>query len=61
MAVILVTPSTILATSGPKSRSISARVVSVSSTVSWRKAAAMEARSSFSRVRIRAASKGWAR
>ena len=55
----LVTPSTMAATSGPKSLEMSARVTSVSSTASWRRAAAMVTSSRPRPARMRATDSGW--
>ena len=55
----LVTPSTIAATSGPKSRSTSPTVISVSSTASCRRAAVTEISSRPMSATIWATASGW--
>ena len=55
----LVTPSTIWATSLPKSASTSASVISVSSTASWSSAAATEISSRPMSATMRATASGW--
>ncbi len=59
--LILVTPSTSDAISGPKRVSISSSVASVSSTVSCRSAVATLGASSFRSVMIVATCRGWVR
>ena len=61
MALILVTPSTTCATSGPNSSWMRSMVVSVSSTTSWRRPAAMATASSFMSARKSATASGWMR
>ncbi len=61
MAPILVTPSTTWATSWPNVRSRRSVVVSVSSTTSWRRPAAIVTGSIFMSVRMVATSSGWTR
>ena len=61
MALILVTPSTTWATSGPKSSRIRSIVVRVSSTTSWSRPAAMATTSSFMSARKSATARGWIR
>ena len=61
IALILVTPSTTWATSGPKSSSMRSIVVSVSSTTSCRSPAAMATTSSFMSARKSATARGWIR
>ena len=55
----LVTPSTIAATSAPKSRSTSASVISVSSTASCMSAAAIDVSSRPMSATILATANGW--
>ncbi len=55
----LVTPSTIVATSAPSSRSMSAAVTVVSSTASWRSAAAMVTSSRPRSASTSATPSGW--
>ncbi len=61
MALILVTPSTTWATSGPNSSRMRSIVVRVSSTTSWRRPAAMATASSFMSARKSATARGWMR
>src|SRR5437667_72516 len=61
MALIFVTPSTTCATSGPKSSLMRSTVVSVSSTTSWSRPAAMVTASSFMSARKSATANGWIR
>ena len=61
MALILVTPSTTWATSGPNSSAMRSMVVSVSSTTSWSRPAATATTSSLMSARKSATSSGWTR
>ena len=57
--VSLVTPSTKRATSGPNTSVISSRVITVSSTTSWRIPATMLSLSSSRSARMMATQRGW--
>src|SRR5207245_5095418 len=61
IALIFVTPSTTCATSEPNSSSMRSIVVSVSSTTSWSRPAAMATASNFMSARKSATARGWMR
>ena len=61
MELILVTPSTTWATSGPNSSRTRSMVVRVSSTTSWSSPAAMATSSSRMSATREATSRGWTR